>query len=251
MQRTALLLAALAGVFALGAGTAGAAATPPTLKAPVNGLVAKGPSLTITYVLAETAAGLPMVTLTPASGTARTFPQANAAAGEHSLTLDLAAEAIADGTYGVKVGYEDPTDGVLESATATVVIDRSTPAPAPPPTAPPPAAPPVPAPTPAPAPDVAAPAITAARIVARSFSASRPSRARFRLSEAATVSFLLQRSRGRRWVRLSSSTKRAPAGDAFIRLPRGLKRGMHRLTIRATDAAGNASGPVRLSFRVR
>ena len=250
MQRTALLLAALLGVFALGAGTASAAATPPTLTAPANGLVTKGPSLTVTYVLAETAGGLPVVTLTPASGTARTFPQADAAAGEHSVTLDLAAEALADGTYGVKVGYEDPVDGVLESATATIVIDRSTPAPAPPPAPAPVPAPPAPAPA-APAPDVTAPAITAARIVAKTFPASRPSRARFRLSEAATVSFLLQRARGKRWVRLSSSTKRAPVGDAFIRLPRGLKKTTHRLTIRATDAAGNASGPVRLSFRVR
>ncbi len=248
MQRTALLVAALLCVLALPAGTASAAATPPTLTAPADGLVTKGPSLTVTYVLAETAGGLPVVTLTPASGTARTFPQADGAAGEHTVTLDLVAEAIADGTYGVKVGYEDPTDGLQESATATVVIDRSTPMPVPVP-APTPA--PAPAPTPTPAPDRAAPAITGARIVTKTFRAAHPSRARFRLSEAATVSFLLQRGHGKRWVRLSSSAKRAPAGDAFIRLPRGLRKGGHRLTIRATDAAGNRSAAVRLSFRVR
>ena len=253
MQRIACLAAATLAVWVLGAGAASAATPPPTLVAPVTGLVTSGPTLGVTYALAQTAAGLPTITLTPAGGSPRTFPLTEAGAGEHTATLDLTAEAIADGTYGIKVGYEDPVDGLLESATATIVIQRVT--------QPPPPAPPaeVPAATRAPgmigttvaAADRVAPSITSARLLTSIFPAARPTQARFRVSEAATVAFELRRLRRGAWVRLAASTKRAPAGAAFIRLPRGLPPGRHRLTIQATDAAGNRSAPVRLSFRVR
>ncbi len=240
----------------------------PQLTAPLSGASVQG-ALDVGYTLPEAAlAGSVQLILTPAGGGApQTLTLASEAAGAAALTIDRAAPgsspgvasaapatAIADGTYDVTLRYRDAPGNPAATATATGVV-LSTAAVTPPPangggtTTPPPPGPAGPA-GPA-AKDTTPPAITAARLVAKVFRSSTPSRARFRLSEAASVRFVLERRRGKRWVRVSSSTKRAPAGDAFIRLPRGLKKATHRLTIRATDAAGNASGPVRLSFRVR
>lgn len=355
MQRIARSVALSLTVWALGAGAASAAGDPPTLTAPASGLVTNGPSLEVAFVLAQTAGGVPAVTLTPAAGAPRSFPfPAEAGAGQHTVTLDLAAEGIDDGTYGLTV-----VDDTLESTTATVVIDRVTQAPqltspaggatisgalavgytlpepalsgsvalvltptgggtpqtltlataaagagsvtidrAAPASTPGvasavPASPiadgtydvslryrdwlgnpvqsttasavvlrtpaEIPAPTRTPgmvgtvvaAVDRTPPAILGARIVRPAFKPAHPSRARFRLSESATVSFVLERLRRGSWVRVAASTRKAPAGAAFIRLPKGLRVARHRLTIRATDAAGNRSGTVRLSFRVR
>ena len=237
MQRTALLVAALLCVLALRRRHRECRRDAPDAHGARDGLVTKGPSLTVTYVLAETAGGLPVVTLTPASGTARTFPQADGAAGEHSVTLDLAARGHRR-RHVRREGRLRGPDG--RSAGERHRHGRHRPQHAGARAQPTPAGSGMPQ-RPAPARrDRRRSAITGARIVTKTFRAAHPSRARFRLSEAATVSFLLQRGRGKRWVRLSSSSN-APAGDAFIRLPRGLRKGGHRLTIRATDAAGNRS----------
>lgn len=100
--------------------------------------------------------------------------------------------------------------------------------------------------------DRTAPAISAGRIAPASFPRRKPSRASFKLSEAATVTFEVERRTGKRWRSVGKpSSRRAPAGKATIRLPRSLPAGSYRLVITAVDAAGNRSGSVRLSFRVR
>ena len=76
--------------------------------------------------------------------------------------------------------------------------------------------------------------------------------ARLRLSESARVEAVLRR--GKRRVGRSASRRRA--GTSTLALAprfknRRLRRGRYRLTLRATDAAGNRSRAVVLSFRVR
>jgi hypothetical protein len=89
----------------------------------------------------------------------------------------------------------------------------------------------------------------------------RGTRIRFRLSEAATVTFLIQRRRGRSWVRSASFAKRRKAGRSSLKFSgrvrvrgrkrlRTLKRGSYRLVLSADDAAGNHSKRVSRRFKI-
>ena len=117
--------------------------------------------------------------------------------------------------------------------------------------------------------DLTAPVISRAsvkpnrfRVTRRRGSRRRPgTRIRFRLSEAATVTFVIQRRRGRSWVRSASFTKRRKAGRASLKFSgrvrvgkrkrlRTLKPGRYRLVLSADDAAGNHSKQVSRRFRI-
>lgn len=69
----------------------------------------------------------------------------------------------------------------------------------------------------------------------------------FTLSEPARVRLNIKR-RGRRAHRFALD---AVAGANRVRAPRRLKRGRHRLSVVATDVAGNVSAPARVRFRIR
>jgi hypothetical protein len=70
---------------------------------------------------------------------------------------------------------------------------------------------------------------------------------RYRLSEAARVVITIKPRKGRA-TRLS---KRSRAGANTARRRHALRPGRYRLTLVATDAAGNRSKPRQLTFRVR
>ena len=74
----------------------------------------------------------------------------------------------------------------------------------------------------------------------------RGTRFRFHLSEPADVEGTVRRRGVRREIEASGEQ-----GSNSIRFRgRGLRPGRYRLTLRATDAAGNVSDPARLRFRV-
>lgn len=95
-----------------------------------------------------------------------------------------------------------------------------------------------------PAPDTQAPALRALKVTGKV--AGRRPRIAFTLSEPARVRLVIKR-RGRRAQR---SALDAVAGTNRVRAPRRLARGRYRLSVVATDAAGNASTPARLHFTV-
>jgi hypothetical protein len=76
-------------------------------------------------------------------------------------------------------------------------------------------------------------------------------RVRFRLSEAATVTFRVERRGGGRWSASKSFTRKgkAGAGSAAFKV-RGLRAGRHRVVVRAQDGAHNRSRRVIRRFRV-
>jgi len=96
-----------------------------------------------------------------------------------------------------------------------------------------------------PAPDTQAPALGALKVTGKV--AGRRPRIAFRLSEPARVRLVIKRS-GRRAVRF---TRDAVAGANRVRAPRRLARGRYRLIAVATDAAGNATAPAHVRFRMR
>jgi uncharacterized delta-60 repeat protein len=96
-----------------------------------------------------------------------------------------------------------------------------------------------------PAPDTQAPALGALKVT-RKVAGRRP-RIAFTLSEPARVRLVIKR-RGRRAQRFAVG---AVAGTNRARAPRRLARARYRLTAVATDAAGNASAPARVRFRIR
>ena len=139
--------------------------------------------------------------------------------------------------------------------------------PAPGPTAQPgPGEKPVPLPPPVPKPDKTAPSLKAITL-ARSFTFARtlpgvvtPKRAQLRLtlSEAATLSLTFERRSGKGYKKVAGVvTLKAKAGAAGVRFTGALsakKRltpGVYRLTIVATDAAGNRSKPKQFTFRLK
>jgi PKD repeat protein len=81
---------------------------------------------------------------------------------------------------------------------------------------------------------------------------------RFTVSEAANVVLTFERRSGRRWRKVRGSVRvTARIGANRVRLTgrlsrrNRLKAGVHRLTLVATDAAGNRSRPVRATFSHR
>jgi plastocyanin len=90
-----------------------------------------------------------------------------------------------------------------------------------------------------PPPDTVAPRFAALRLSVRT------RRVRFSLDEPASVIVRLRGPTRRTY------TREARAGRSSIRLPRRLRPGRYRLTLRAEDAAGNESRTVVRRFRVR
>jgi sugar lactone lactonase YvrE len=83
-------------------------------------------------------------------------------------------------------------------------------------------------------------------------------RIRFRLSEAATVTFNIDRRRGKRWVHRLAFTRKRKGGRSSIRFAGRvrvrkklykLKPGSYRLVLSADDAAGNHAKRVSKRFR--
>jgi PKD domain len=117
--------------------------------------------------------------------------------------------------------------------------------------------------------DTRAPVLSAVAIAARRFRVApgrtalaarartpRGTRVSWRLSEAGTIRFVLTRvPRGGKAVAAGRLARRAKAGAGKLafsgRLGRkALRRGSYRMTLTATDAAGNASRPVALRFTI-
>ena len=96
-----------------------------------------------------------------------------------------------------------------------------------------------------PAPDTQAPTLGALRVTGK-VGGRRP-RIAFTLSEPARVRLVIKR-RGQRAQRIARD---AVAGTNRVRSRRRLARGRYRLTAVAIDAAGNASAPARVRFRMR
>jgi Ca2+-binding RTX toxin-like protein len=96
-------------------------------------------------------------------------------------------------------------------------------------------------PTPSPAGDHTPPTLSALKLKRRTIS--------YKLSEAATVKFTVQRRTGSRWKALRGALSQAgAAGPNKLRFKRAA--GRYRLTARAADAAGNRSKPKVIGFRV-
>jgi Ca2+-binding RTX toxin-like protein len=76
----------------------------------------------------------------------------------------------------------------------------------------------------------------------------------FRSSEKARVSVLIVRDRGRRsrprFRAVHSLSRAAVAGRNRVALPKRLRNGRYRAVVVATDAAGNRSKKVRVTFRI-
>lgn len=73
------------------------------------------------------------------------------------------------------------------------------------------------------------------------------------LDERATVSVVVERHVGRRWVRRGTVTRVLDAGTRTIALRSALRRapaGAYRLRVRATDAAGNRSAQRTVALRI-
>jgi hypothetical protein len=126
---------------------------------------------------------------------------------------------------------------------------------------------------PTPSPDRTAPAFSALDLTRHSFRARRGTTVRYELTEAATVTFRIQRRTGGRrvngrcvkrkrsnrtkprcvrYVRAGApQTRQATAGANRLRLrTRRLKAGPYRLLVTAVDEAGNRSARTRIAFRV-
>ena len=124
-----------------------------------------------------------------------------------------------------------------------------------------PAAPAPPGPGAPPAvPDTTAPVLSAvqvAKAIRRSGATRPPVTIRLRLSEPATLRLTFQRRRGKRYVAVTGAvTLSLAAGAQRVRFAgriskaRRLALGDHRITLTATDAAGNRSKAVRALFRL-
>lgn len=74
---------------------------------------------------------------------------------------------------------------------------------------------------------------------------------RLRVSEDATLRVVVQRARNGRWHTVRVVRRAARAGGARVRLGRLRLAGRHRVSVTATDDAGNRSPRTVLSFRVR
>jgi sugar lactone lactonase YvrE len=84
-------------------------------------------------------------------------------------------------------------------------------------------------------------------------------RIRFRLSEAARVTFRIDRRRGKRWRKSASFTRKRKAGRSSLKFTgrvrvrkkrRTLRPGRYRLVLSAEDPAGNDSKTVSRRFRI-
>ena len=94
--------------------------------------------------------------------------------------------------------------------------------------------------------------ILSASIKPKTLKRTRGATFRYKLSENATVTFIVQRKKGKRYVKAKRFTKVSKQGANKRKLvTRKLKPGRYRATLVATDAAKNRSKPKRLTFRVK
>jgi hypothetical protein len=108
------------------------------------------------------------------------------------------------------------------------------------------------------APRLGRPRLSRSRFRAFPARGTRPpvgTRLRYSLSEAAKVSFRVDRKRGKRWRRAGSFTKRGKAGSNLLRFNgrlhgHKLRAGSYRFVLVARDASGNVSATRRMSFRI-
>ncbi len=96
-----------------------------------------------------------------------------------------------------------------------------------------------------------------AKAIRRSGAATPPVTIRLRLSEAATLRLTFQRRRGKRYVAVQGAVALPLAAGAQrvrfagrISTARRLALGDYRITLTATDAAGNRSKAARALFRL-
>jgi hypothetical protein len=89
------------------------------------------------------------------------------------------------------------------------------------------------------------PADTAAPIFSTPRLAVARRRVSFKLDEAASVTGKLRGRKTKRTLTLAGK-----AGTNVLKLPKSLSAGRYTLTLVATDAAGNASAPFKLTFSV-
>jgi hypothetical protein len=100
--------------------------------------------------------------------------------------------------------------------------------------------------------DTTAPVILSASVKPKTFKRKRGTTFRYKLSEAATVAFTIQRKKGKRYVKAKKFSKTSKAGANKRKLvTRKLKPGRYRATLVATDAAKNRSKAKRLTFRIK
>ena len=93
-------------------------------------------------------------------------------------------------------------------------------------------------------PDTTKPRITKVKV-------SKKNKLTFTLSEAATVRVTLERKKGKKFKRVGKVKRPAGATGANALKLGKLKKGRYRVSIVATDAAGNVSARARASFRRR
>ena len=172
------------------------------------------------------------------AGTTETDDVAFPVAGDYSYTCPLHSEM--QGTLKVGDGTPSPTPSASPTATATATV-TATPAPSATATPEPTAGPP-PAPGPVPRADRSAPRLRAVRATAQ----RRGARVALTLDEPATVTLTARRRGAAKAIRRS---RRLPAGSGAIALR--LAPGRYALAVVAEDAAGNRSGAVRRTLRVR
>ena len=178
----------------------------------------------------------------------RTYPQSNGVGGADFGGSEAANAVAISGNHAIAVGQAGGDIPV-----ASIEIDEPAP-PAPAPESgpepvepaqeqPSPGAPTAPAPTP----DTVAPVVSKLKLTA----GRGTEKGTFKVSEQATVTVTLQRKVKRsgrtRLVAARTITLNGKAGPNAFKLKK-LKPGSYRVTLRATDGAGNASKPVRQSF---
>jgi hypothetical protein len=148
----------------------------------------------------------------------------------------------APGEYTATVTVTDPA-GRFTEATATITV---VPATQKPPEDGPDEDTPPPDDDPPPAADTVAPLISALAV-------KKARRATFVLDEAATVEIQLQRrNRKKRYVRAAKRIAvNGAVGRNVVKLAKSRRPGRYRVTVVARDAAGNASAPVRATFKVK
>jgi hypothetical protein len=95
-------------------------------------------------------------------------------------------------------------------------------------------------------PDVLAPVISRLKVKAKK------RRVKFVASEAATVTAKIKRSAGKRAKRKPIKlTRQATVGPNTIKLPKRLRGGRYKITLRAADEAGNRSKAISKRFRLK
>jgi hypothetical protein len=131
------------------------------------------------------------------------------------------------GVHSATVTATDPT-GLTGTGTVLVPIIARHALAAPPPSPPPPP------------PDTTAPRITKLKL--------KKTRLSFTLSEAAKVKVTFEQRVGKHYKRLSGTLTRSETNGTHALHVKKRRRGRYRLTVTATDAAGNRSKAARLSF---